>query len=235
VALNDDLVARYSRQLLVPGFGEAVQERLLALRVWVVNADAVAAAGLVALVQAGIGKLWIDDAETVAPGDRVGWLHPPDAVGKPRTEAAIAALSGLSRRTVIEPYPTGGVPDAAIVFASSVPMAIGAANVARRAGVPHVVVEPDAEGGAVVSIPPGAPCFTCGRSVSGVGRPAQAGIAALSGLAATELLLMLSSPPQAAGRRIDLVRGVPHVRPTVRVQGCACGEPKGAPTSVEVE
>lgn len=231
MALNDELVARYSRQLLVPGFGEAVQERLLAARVWVVNADAAAAAGLVALVQAGVGKLWVDDDELVGPGDRVGWLYGPGDVGKARVEAAIAALSGLSRNTVVEKMPVGGVPTAAIVFASSIPQGIGAANVARKAGVPHVVVEPDAEGGAVVAIPPGQPCFTCGRSVSGIGRPAQAGIAALAGFAATELLLMLAAPPQAVGRRIDLVRGVPHVRPTIRVSGCACGEPGGAPAA----
>ncbi|MFT3915934.1 MAG: ThiF family adenylyltransferase [Anaeromyxobacteraceae bacterium] len=229
MALNDLQVARYARQLLVPGFGEAVQERLLQARVWVVNADATAAAGLVALVQAGVGRIWLDDDEQVGPSDRVGWLFGPGDVGRSRVEAAVEALGRLSLQTAIEKKPVGGVPTAAIVFASSVPMGIGAGDVARKAGIPHVVVEPDAEGGAVVSIPPGQPCFTCGRSVSGVGRPAQAGIAALSALAATELLLMLADPPQAVGRRIDLVRGVPHVRPTVRVAGCACGGGASAP------
>jgi adenylyltransferase/sulfurtransferase len=229
VALNDELVARFSRQLLVPGFGEEVQERLLALTVRVVGADTVASAGLVTLVQAGVGKVWIDDAEDVGPADRQGWLYPPSAMGKPRAEGAVAALSGLSRHTVVERYPAGGVPGATIVFAASAAQGIYSAEEARRAGVPHVVVEPDADGGAVVSIPPGAPCFACGRSVSGVGRPPFAGISGLAALAAGELLFLLARPQHAAGRRIDLVRGVPTVRPTVRVPGCACGAPPAAP------
>jgi hypothetical protein len=144
--------------------------------------------------------------------------------------AARAALAGLSRHTLIEADPAGGVPDAALVFASSAAQGIAMGEVARRAGIPHVVVEPDAEGGAVVTIPMGAPCFSCGRSVSGVGRPPEPGIAGLSALAAAELLLLLAQAPGVAGRRIDLVRGVPTVRPTVRMPGCVCTPPPAAPT-----
>jgi adenylyltransferase/sulfurtransferase len=68
--------------------GEAAQLRLAAARVRVVGADAVAASALVHLVQAGAGKVWIDDPETVAPQDAGSWLHGPADVGRPRTAVA---------------------------------------------------------------------------------------------------------------------------------------------------
>jgi hypothetical protein len=230
VALSDEQIGRYARQLLVPGFGEAAQERLQQARVRVVGADGVAASALVALVQSGVGKLWLEDPEAVAPADLAGWLYAPSAVGLPRVDAARAALAPLGRFTVVEPYPVGGVPTAALVFASSAPPALVAAEAARRAGVPHVVVEPDAEGGAVLSIPPGAPCYACARSAGSGGRPPEPGIAALAALAAEELLLMIALPGSVPGRRLDLVRGVTTLRPTARLAGCACaGEPLRAP------
>ncbi len=228
--MNDERLERYARQLLVPGFGEAAQERLGRARVRVVGADAVASAGLVYLVQAGVGRLWIEDAEDVSPSDASGWLFAPSAVGSPRVEAARAVLAPLSRFVSIEPYPTGGVPTATLVFASSGPQALASAEAARRAGIPHVVVEPDAEGGALVVVPPGAPCYACARSTAGAGRPAQPGIAALSALGAAELVLMIANPGSTPGRRIDLVRGVATARPTSRLAGCACGGPGAGAT-----
>lgn len=231
-ALDDPRVARYARQLLVPGFGEAAQLRLGAARVRVVGAEAVVAPALVYLVQAGVGKLWIDDPETVAPQDVGGWLYVPQDVGRPRADAAADGLRRLSRLVTIEAYPTGGVPTATLVAAPSPAQALHAAEAARRAGAPHVVLEPDADGGALVSVPPGAPCYACARS-TGSGRPPLPGAAALASLAATELVLMIASPGALAGRRFDLVRGVASMRPTVRLAGCACGAgtPAAAPAA----
>ena len=65
MALSDDRVARYARQLLVPGFGEEAQQRLLEARVRAVGAEAAAGPALAYLVQAGVGRLWIDDPEDV--------------------------------------------------------------------------------------------------------------------------------------------------------------------------
>lgn len=233
MALTDDRIRRYARQLLLPGFGEAAQEQLQRSRVRVVGVDAVAGAALVALVQAGIGKIWLEDEEDVSPADLAGWLYPPSAVGTRRVDAARAVLMPLSAFGTIGPYPTGGVPTATLVCAPSGAQALAAAEAARRATVPHVVLEPDADGGAVVSIPRGAPCYACARAVSGVGRPPQPGIAALSALAAQELLLMIAMPELVAGRRIDLVRGVTSVRATARLPGCACGSASGGGATAE--
>jgi adenylyltransferase/sulfurtransferase len=226
--LDDVKVARYARQLLVPGFGEAAQLRLGAARVRVVGAEAVVGPALVYLVQAGVGKLWIDDPESVGPQDVGGWLYVPQDVGRPRADAAGDGLRRLSRLVSVEPYPTGGVPSATLVAAPSPAQAIHSAEAARRAGAPHVVLEPDADGGATVSIPPGAPCYNCARS-TGEGRPALPGAAALASLAATELVLMIAMPGTVPGRRFDLVRGVTTLRPTVRLAGCACGAAAATP------
>ncbi len=222
MALTDDRIERYSRQLLVPGFGEAAQEQLARSRVRVVGADGVASAALVTLVQSGVGRLWIEDLEDVAPSDVAGWIYPPSAVGTQRVEAARAVLAPMSRFVAVEPYPTGGVPTATLVLAPSTAQALASAEAARRAGLPHVVAEADGDGGAVISIPPGAPCYACARSAAGAGRPPQPGIAALAALAAEELVLMIAFPGTVPGRRLDLVRGVTTLRATTRLPGCVC-------------
>jgi molybdopterin-synthase adenylyltransferase len=221
VSLGDDRLSRFARQLIVPGFGAAAQERLAAARVRVVGAGAVGSAALVALAQAGVGRIWIDDLETVVPEDVAGWLYPPSAVGAPRAESARAALAPYSVFTAVEPYPVGGVPDAALVCAP-LSLAMATAEASRRAGIPHVVVDPDGEGGSVVTVPPGAPCYSCGRSTIGAGRPATASAAALGSLGALELVLLIGAPVGIAGRRVELLRGVTATRPTLRLSGCAC-------------
>ncbi len=221
-ALDDARLARWARQLLVPGFGEAAQQRLAGARVRVVGADAVATGALVCLVQAGVGGVWIDDAEQVAPQDVGGWLYGPDAVGRPRAEAAAEALAALSRFTAVAPYPAGGVPTATLVAAPSVAQALHAAEAARRAGVPHAVLEPDADGGSVVSIPPNAPCYACARSTASASRPPLPGAVALAALAAQELVQMIALPGTVPGRRLELARGVASLRATARLAGCAC-------------
>lgn len=222
MSLSDDRIARYARQLLVPGFGEEAQERLLGARVRVVGVDAVASAALVYLVEAGVGRLWLDDPEDVSPADLSGWIFPPSAVGASRVSAARAVLAPLSAFVQVEAYPTGGVPGAALVCAPSVVQALSAAEAARRAGIPHVVVEPDGDGGAVITVPPGAPCYSCARSTAGTGRPPEPGVAALAALGAGELVHLIAQPGSLPGRRIDLVRGVATARPTTRLAGCAC-------------
>jgi adenylyltransferase/sulfurtransferase len=223
VTLDADRIARYSRQLVIPAVGHAGQERLGAARVRVVGASGAAAPGLLYLALAGVGTIWIDDPERVTPADAGQWLYPPPSVGEPRAAVAAAALQERSRFVRVEPLPSGGVPTAALIFAPSVAQAVAAAERSRRERIPHVVVEVDGEGGGVVTIPVGAPCYACARSTGSARRPPSPGGAALSGLAAEELILLLAAPATAAGRRIDLTRGVPSVRATARLAGCACG------------
>jgi molybdopterin-synthase adenylyltransferase len=223
MTLTEERIARFARQLLVPAFGERAQQRLAEARVRVVGVDAISAPALVYLAQAGVGRLWLEDGEHVAPADVTGWIFDAAASGAPRVDAAREALSALSRFTSIERYPVGGVPTAALIAAPSLAVALAPAEAARRAGVPHVVLETDADGGAVISVPARAPCYACARSISAAGRPAQPGVAALAALAAAELVQMIALPGSIPGRRLDLIRGVATTRATVRLAGCSCG------------
>ncbi len=223
MTLDAARIARYSRQLVIPAIGHAGQERLGSARVRVIGASAAAAPGILYLALAGVGTIWIDDPEPVSPADAGHWLFPPSSVGEPRAQVVSAALRERSRFVTAEPLVPDSVATAAIVFAVSSVQAVAAAERARREGLPHVVVETDGEGGVVVSVPVGAPCYACARSIGRAGRPPSAGGAALSALAAEELILVLAAPDATKGRRVDLTRGVPSVRATGRLAGCACG------------
>jgi hypothetical protein len=138
--------------------------------------------------------------------------------------AALEALRAATSFSKPRAHATAADPTAALVCASSAGVARTAAERARLAGVPHVVATVGGEGGEVVAVPPGAPCFACAaRTVSG-GPPRPGVAAAVGALGAMELLLILSGASQGpAGRRIELVSGRPCSSTTARVPGCACG------------
>jgi adenylyltransferase/sulfurtransferase len=215
--------ARYGRQTSLPAFGAAGQARLASSRVRVVGAGAGAAPGLLYLALAGVGTLWIDDPGSIAPADTGCWLYEEATVGGPRADAAAKALRERTSLVRIEVEPEGADPTAVILLTGSAVTALAAADRARAARLPLVAAQGDGEGGTVVTVPPGAPCFACARPVGGAVRAPSPTAGALGALAAAELIFLLVDPNGAKGRRIDLVRGVPSMRPTARLAGCICG------------
>ena len=115
-----------------------------------------------------------------------------------------------------------------LVCTSSLGVAREAAERARVAGLPHVVALADGDGGELVAVPAGAPCYAC-ASRPGSGAQPRPGVAgALGALGALEILLILAGLGQGPpGRRIDLVLGQPQARATTRVPGCPCEARKG--------
>lgn len=223
MTLDAERSARYARQLVIPAIGTDGQERLAAARVRVVGASGPFAPALVYLALAGVGTLWIDDPEAVGAGDVGHWLYPPPCLGEPRGRIAAAALAERSRFIRVLDATPEQEPTGLIVLAPSPAKAVSAAELGRKARLPLVVAELDGDGGSVVTVPVGAPCFACARSVTGARRPPEAGASAVAALAAEELILLLARPERAAGRRCDITRGVPSTRPTARLAGCACG------------
>ncbi|MBS1675453.1 MAG: ThiF family adenylyltransferase [Actinobacteria bacterium] len=63
--LSPDRIARYSRQLMLPGFGESAQRRLAASRVLVIGAGGLGSALVPALAGNGVGTIGIIDDDTV--------------------------------------------------------------------------------------------------------------------------------------------------------------------------
>jgi hypothetical protein len=225
VQLTDLEVQRYARQLLLPGFGPVSQEMLRAARVHVVGAGAVAGPAMVYLAAAGVGTISVDDGADVARDDAAHWLYPPDREGQPRAFAALEGLRAVNALVKPRAHATGFDASAVLVCPESAPVAREAAERARLGGLPHVVAQGDGDGGFLVSIPVGAPCYRC-TAGSPVLPPAPGAAAALGALAALELLLALVHVAQEPkGRRIDLVRGEPVVRATQRLAGCACTPP----------
>src|SRR5690554_188780 len=64
-ALEPAQITRYSRQLMLPGFGELAQRRLRAARVLVLGAGGLGSALVPALAGAGIGTIGIVDDDVV--------------------------------------------------------------------------------------------------------------------------------------------------------------------------
>ena len=228
MALSNAEVERYARQLILPGFVPLTQEFLRGARVHVVGASEVGGPALLYLAAAGVGNLLVDDGRDVAPEDSASWLYGAEQLGNPRVFAAIEALRTVSSFSKARPYSSGADPTAALICTGWSGTAREAAERARMAGIPHVVAEVDGEGGQVVSVPPGAPCYSC-ASRPGSGAAARPGAAAAVGaLGALELLQIIAGVVTGpGGRRIDLVLGEPQVRATTRVPGCPCGTGRG--------
>ncbi len=88
---------RYSRHLLLEGFGEESQERLLASRALVVGAGGLGSGALPYLASSGVGRI------TVADGDSVDLtnlqrqvVHRVDAIGRNKAASAAATLAAIN-------------------------------------------------------------------------------------------------------------------------------------------
>jgi hypothetical protein len=206
-----------------PWLGETGARLVQDARVHVVGAGVLAGPALLTLARAGVGTIYVDDADDVAPGDAAGWLLDPGAPAGPRPLAALAALRASSPRVEVRPHASGTSPTATLVCAPGEALAHAAAERARTSGLPHVVALADGDGGEVVTVPSGAPCLKCATGPAARVRPSPAAAATLGTLAALELLLVVARLlPPGAGRRIALVEGLPRTEATARRPGCDC-------------
>jgi len=161
MALNDVEVGRYARQLILPAWGEEVQERLRGARVRVAGGGLATGPAIYYLAAGGVGTIWVDDPDPVAPGDGAGWAFGPDDVGRPRglaSAAFAAAANGLVKADVFRP---GSRPTAVLVCGANMDVSRAIAEEARLLQLPHVVADVDGQGGAATSVPVGAPCYAC--------------------------------------------------------------------------
>lgn len=100
--LSKDELARTARQRLLPGFGDAAQERLNAAHVLVVGAGGLGCPALQQLAAAGIGRITIIDSDTVD----ISNLHRQvlfgvGDLGKPKAEVAAARARELAPELTI--------------------------------------------------------------------------------------------------------------------------------------
>src|SRR4051812_42628942 len=111
----DDLdLERYSRQLVLEGWGEAEQRRLHDSSVLVIGAGALGSPVATYLVGAGVGRVGIvdDDVVDVSNLHRQHLHFTPD-VGTPKAQSAVTKLQLLNPDVVVEPYQARLRPDRA--------------------------------------------------------------------------------------------------------------------------
>ena len=98
-------LVRYARHLTLPEVGTAGQERLREARVLLVGAGGLGSPAALYLAAAGVGTLGIVDSDAVELSNlQRQVLHGTAAVGRPKTDSAVARLSDLNPHVRIEPH-----------------------------------------------------------------------------------------------------------------------------------
>lgn len=104
VALSDAQLDRYARHLILKEIGGAGQARLLAAHVVLVGAGGIGSPAIQYLAAAGVGRLTVidDDRVDLSNLQRQTLFGTAD-VGRPKAEAAAAAVAALNPDVLVEP------------------------------------------------------------------------------------------------------------------------------------
>jgi molybdopterin-synthase adenylyltransferase len=106
MSLSDQEIERYSRQLVLPEWSGAAQERLKGATAIVIGAGALGSPAATYLAAAGIGRLGIVDEDLVELSNlhRQPLHYTPD-VGRQKAENAALKLGVLNPEVTLDPYP----------------------------------------------------------------------------------------------------------------------------------
>jgi len=97
--MNDDELLRYSRQIMLPDFDIAGQERLLAARVLVVGVGGLGSPVALYLAAAGVGSLWLADHDSVDHSNLQRQIaHGEADISRPKVVSAAAAVKRINSR-----------------------------------------------------------------------------------------------------------------------------------------
>ncbi|MDQ8038579.1 MAG: molybdopterin-synthase adenylyltransferase MoeB [Pedobacter sp.] len=100
--LSDEELLRYSRQIMLPGFDIAAQEKLKASRVLLVGLGGIGCPVATYLAAAGVGELWLADFDTVdASNLQRQFLFSDADVGRPKAIVAAAKLQQQNPHIVL--------------------------------------------------------------------------------------------------------------------------------------
>src|SRR5437899_5941630 len=104
--LTDSAIERYSRQLVLPEWSGAVQERLAGATAMVIGAGALGSPAATYLACAGVGRLGIVDGDDVDVSNLQRQpLHFTPDIGGQKAETAAQKLGLLNTEITVEPYP----------------------------------------------------------------------------------------------------------------------------------
>jgi molybdopterin/thiamine biosynthesis adenylyltransferase/rhodanese-related sulfurtransferase len=100
VGLDQHELTRYSRHILIPGFGVESQLRLKKARVLVIGAGGLGSPVLLYLAAAGVGRLGVVDDDAVDSSNlQRQIIHTEEAQGRLKTESARERIIALNGRT----------------------------------------------------------------------------------------------------------------------------------------
>ena len=113
--IGDAELLRYSRQIMLPGFDVAAQEKLLASRVLVVGLGGLGCPVALYLAAAGVGELVLADGDRVEPSNLQRQLaHTEADIGRNKAQSAADACTAINAALgveVIAEYLAGDVLD----------------------------------------------------------------------------------------------------------------------------
>nr|MDP8943430.1 HesA/MoeB/ThiF family protein [Actinomycetota bacterium] len=171
--LSDAELERYSRQLVMPEWSGAAQERLREASAVVVGAGALGCPAATYLAAAGVGRLGIVDEDAVELSNLHRQpLHLTPDVGTSKAENAAAKLGFLNPEVLVEPFPahldernaraifTGA--DVVVDCSDSFPTRYAVNDACCAEGIDLVEAGVLGLSGLVMSIRPGASaCYRC--------------------------------------------------------------------------
>jgi adenylyltransferase/sulfurtransferase len=106
MALTEREIERYSRQLVLPEWSGAVQERLSKASAVVVGAGALGSPAATYLVAAGVGRVGVVDGDWVEISNlQRQFLHYTPDIESQKAESAAQKLGVLNTEVTVEPYP----------------------------------------------------------------------------------------------------------------------------------
>lgn len=104
-AMGAEELARYARQLSLPGIGLAGQAKLRAASVLVIGAGGLGSPAALYLAAAGVGRLGIADPDAVELSNlHRQLLHTTGRVGQPKVESAREAIGALNPHVRVETH-----------------------------------------------------------------------------------------------------------------------------------
>lgn len=104
-ALSAERIARYSRQLALPGFGESAQRRLAAARVLVIGAGGLGSALVPVLAGAGVGTIGVVDDDVVELSNLHRQLsHGVADIGRPKVDSLADTVRAIDPAIDLIPH-----------------------------------------------------------------------------------------------------------------------------------
>lgn len=172
--MDDSLLTRYSRHIMLDDIGEEGQQRLAAARVLLVGVGGLGSPAAIYLASAGIGELMLCDDDTVQLSNLQRQIvHTTAAIGEEKTASAATRLAAINPHCRVTRYGRVTAENADTLIAAADIVVDGSDNYASRHLINRVCVRQQKplvfgaavgfDGQASVFDPrrPESPCYNC--------------------------------------------------------------------------